>query len=124
MEQDIDEAFDRFEERAALREYAGHEPREVAEAAALAETARLAGLSISLLCRHWTSHPDARAVLEHLRATGPVRSGSFGSALGWDTARALQAQARLVTAGLLCIDTGGWACLEGQGDLVLGRRRN
>mgnify|MGYP000853277425 CR=1 FL=1 len=120
----LDEAIDRFEERAALREYAGHEPREVAEAAALAETARLAGLSPSLLRRHWASHQDARAVLEHLRANGPVRSGSFGSALGWDFARAWQAQACLRAAGLLFIDTGGWACLERQGDLVSGRRRN
>ena len=37
---------------------------------------------------------------------------------------AWQAQARLRAAGLLFIDTGGWACLERQGDLVSGRRRN
>lgn len=120
----LDEAFDRFEERAALREYAGREPREVAEAAALDETARLVGLSPWLLRRRWASHPDAQAVLRELHARGPVRSGSIGATFGWGSARAWQAEARLRAVGLLFVDTNGVAHLMGQANHVSDGRRD
>lgn len=93
--------LDRFEERAAIREHDGGQPRAEAEAAALAEVAQAAGMAPAALKRLWADHPDARAYLARLVQGGPATTGEAGTALGWGATRAWQAEARLRAAGLL-----------------------
>lgn len=105
---DLD-ALDRFEERAAIREIDGGQPRAEAEAAALAETAEAVGASPEVLRRLWADHPDARDYHRHLVAHGPATVGAAGRALGWGATRAWQAEARLRAAGLVGMDPLGRA---------------
>lgn len=76
-------ALDDYEDRAAIREHLGKQPREEAEAAALVEAARAAGVTPTVLTSLWASHPDARPYLEHLKLHGPSTAGEAGSGLGW-----------------------------------------
>ena len=99
-------AIDAFEERAAIREYCGGQPRAMAEAAALAEVAQAIGRTPEALRRLWADHPDVRAYLAHLTRHGPAFCGTAATALGWDATRTWQAEARLRAVGLVEIRDG------------------
>jgi hypothetical protein len=101
--------LDRYEERAAIREYDGGQPRSEAEAAALAEAAKGAGLTTDVLRKLWAEHPDAKAYLAYLSSLGPTACGEVACALRWDSTRAWQAEARLRASGLVTLDSEGRA---------------
>ena len=106
---DPDLIHDLYEERAAIREFDGGQTRPEAEVAALAEVARVAGMSPEALRRLWAAHPDARAYLAHLTLHGPATVGAAGSALGWGATRAWLAEARLRAAGQIMMGPQGVA---------------
>ena len=101
--------IDRYEERAAIREDDGGHPRAGAEAAALADTSKEAGLKGNMLRNLWAEHPDAKAYLAHLSALRPTACGEVACALQWDLTRAWQAEARLRASGLVTLDSEGLA---------------
>jgi hypothetical protein len=104
-----DDALERNEERAAIREYDGGRVRGEAEAAALVEASRAAGVAPEALRQSWAQHPDAVAYLALLHREGPQTFGSMASALGWGATRAWQAEARLRAAGLVRLGVLGRA---------------
>ena len=95
-----DDALNRYEERAAIREYDGAQARAEAEAATI-ETARAAGMAPDALQALWAAHPDAEAYLAMLHRSGPQTCGAAASILGWGATRAWQTEARLRAAGLV-----------------------
>lgn len=101
--------LDRYEERAAIREHDGGQPRVEAEADALVEAAKGAGLTANMLRKLWAEHPDAKAFLAYLAATGPTACSDVAHALQWDRRRAWQAEARLRASGLVTLDYEGLA---------------
>lgn len=101
------EILSSYEERAAIREFDGGQVRAVAEAAALSEVARAAGISPGSLQRRWANHADARDYLGHLTQNGPATAPTVGAAMAWSLTRASQAEARLRAAGLVRSDTLG-----------------
>jgi len=103
------EALDADEERAAIREFDGAQTRAEAEAAALAEVARAAGMTPEALRGLWAAHPDARAYLVHLTRHGPQTYGAMASLMGWGATRAWLAEARLRAAGLIAMGPQGVA---------------
>jgi len=107
-----DDAFDRNEERAAIREFDGAQPREAAEAAALAEAAQAAGTTPEALRRNWATHPDAIELFTFLTAHGPHSYGAAAPALGWGATRAWAAEARLRAAGVIVHDGLGQAVVK------------
>jgi len=103
------EALDAFEERAAIREYDGGQARADAEAAAMAEVARAAGMSPEALRGLWAAHPDSRVYLAQLTRNGPQTYGAMASLMGWGATRAWLAEARLRAAGLITMGPQGVA---------------
>lgn len=100
-------ALDAYEERAAIREADGGQPK--AEDAALAGTAQAAGVTPEALLRLWTDHPDAHAYLAFLLRHGPATAGAAAATFGWHATRAWQAEARLRAARLVSMDALGQA---------------
>jgi len=94
-----------FEERAAIREYAGGLPRRDAECAALDDMARESGIEREAISRAWADHPDAKAALTFLlHGSSEMTLRRLAIAKGWPEPRAWQALARLRAAGLAVMD--------------------
>ena len=106
---DAIDVLDRYEERAAIREDHGGQPRAEAEATALAGAANRAGFTTNILRQLWAKHPDAKVYLAHLSVTGPMACSAVACALQWDRTRAWQAEARLRASGLVTLDSQGRA---------------
>lgn len=101
--------LDRYEERAAIREFDGRQPRAEAETEALVEVAKAAGLTTDMLRKFWAEHPDSKAYIAQLSVLEPIACGELARTLEWDSTRAWQAEARLRAAGLVKLDGLGRA---------------
>lgn len=101
--------FDRYEERPAIRVNDGGQLSAEAEAAALAEAASVVGLTTNIHRKVWAEHPDAKAYLAYLSATGPTTCVDAACNLNWNRTRAWQAEARLRASGLVTLDIYGHA---------------
>jgi hypothetical protein len=93
--------LDAFEERAAIRQYDGGQPRLEAETCALADVAAALGQTPDSLRHRWFTHPDAQRYLDFVARRGSLPLDAAALGLGWTLERTWAADARLRACGIL-----------------------